>query len=46
MRAQAVVQERRALWADWISRKSKRLAVLLGTAGETWNSCFMRLARR
>lgn len=30
MRAQAVVQERRALLADWMTKKSMRLAVLLG----------------
>ena len=30
MCAQVVVQERRALFADWMSRKSMRLAVLLG----------------
>jgi hypothetical protein len=30
MCAQVVVQERRALLADWISSKSKRAAVLLG----------------
>ena len=30
MCAQVVVQERRALLADWMSRKSMRLAVLLG----------------
>jgi hypothetical protein len=29
MRAQAVVQERRALLADWMSKKSMRLAMLL-----------------
>jgi hypothetical protein len=30
MCAQVVVQERRALFADWMSRKSKRSAALLG----------------
>jgi hypothetical protein len=30
MCAQVVVQERRALFADWMSRKSMRVAVLLG----------------
>ena len=30
MSAQVVVQERRALLAEWMSRKSMRLAVLLG----------------
>ena len=30
MRARVVVQERRALLADWMSRKSMRAAVLLG----------------
>ena len=30
MRAQAVVQERSALLADWMSKKSMRLALLLG----------------
>jgi hypothetical protein len=30
MSAQAVIQERRALLAEWMSRKSVRLAVLLG----------------
>lgn len=30
MCAQVVVQERRALFAEWISKKSMRLAVLLG----------------
>jgi hypothetical protein len=30
MRARVVVQERRALLADWMSRKSMRSAVLLG----------------
>jgi hypothetical protein len=30
MCAQVVVQERRALFAEWMSRKSMRLAVLLG----------------
>ena len=30
MRAQVVIQERRALFAEWMSRKSMRLAVLLG----------------
>jgi hypothetical protein len=30
MCAQVVVQERRAIFADWISRKSVRAAVLLG----------------
>jgi hypothetical protein len=30
MCAQVVVQERRALFADWMSRKSMRLAMLLG----------------
>ncbi len=30
MRARVVVQERRALLAEWMSRKSMRVAVLLG----------------
>lgn len=30
MRAQVVVQRRRALSAEWMSRKSIRLAILLG----------------
>ena len=30
MCAQVVIQERRALFAEWMSRKSVRLAVLLG----------------
>ena len=30
MHARVVVQERRALLADWMSRKSMRSAVLLG----------------
>ncbi|XIA65710.1 hypothetical protein ACFIOY_05515 [Bradyrhizobium sp. TZ2] len=30
MCAQVVVQERRAVLAEWMSRKSMRLAVLLG----------------
>jgi hypothetical protein len=30
MCAQVIVQERRALFAEWMSRKSMRLAVLLG----------------
>jgi hypothetical protein len=30
MRAQAVIQKREALFAQWMSRKSTRLAVLLG----------------
>ena len=30
MCAQVVVQERRALFTEWLSRKSVRLAVLLG----------------
>ncbi|WP_156435177.1 hypothetical protein [Bradyrhizobium lablabi] len=30
MRAQVVVQERRALFAEWMSRKSMRVAALLG----------------